>query len=172
MPAATRCRTDIPLASTGVWNIGIGSNALWSLGTDVNVGQLYGLYGAVTTAIWGRPIHFATASDPLVTVTNIDTIIPAPPQRLHSPINALPAAGSGGYVESHMSFHAVLESEDLVSDISLYRRLSYKTSRTHTDMQFANGPQDATRIGTNEHVRSRSMMKRGATRCMAGTVVF
>ena len=94
---ATRNPTDIPFASTSVWNIGIGSNAQWSLSTDVDARQLHGLRGTVTTANWGQPIYFGTASDPLVTVTDTDPLFPTPPQQIHIPINALPAAGSGGY---------------------------------------------------------------------------
>ena len=103
--AATRNPTDIPFASTSVWNIGIGSNAQWSSSGDVDAAQLHGLHGGVTTANWGQPIYFGTASDPLVTVTNTDTLYPVPPQQIHIPIGALPAAGSGGYTDAHMAFY-------------------------------------------------------------------
>ena len=60
--AATRNPTDIPFSSTSVWNIGIGSNAQWSSSSDVDATQLHGLNGGVTTANWGQPIYFGTAS--------------------------------------------------------------------------------------------------------------
>ena len=101
--AATRNPTDIPFASTSVWNIGIGSNAQWSSSSDVDASQLHGLNGGVTPANWGQPIYFGTASDPLVTVTNTDTSYPVPPQQIHIPIGALPAAASG--TDAHMSFY-------------------------------------------------------------------
>src|ERR1700693_5399313 len=94
---AARNPNTIPFASDSVWNIGIGSGAAWSNSTDADASQLHGLYGAVNTDTWGQPIYFGTASDPLVTVTNTDTLYPVPPQQIHVPIGATPAAGSGGY---------------------------------------------------------------------------
>ena len=76
--AATRNPTDIPFASSSVWNIGIGSNAQWSASTDVDASQLHGLNGAINAGAWGQPIYFGTASDPLVTVTNTDPLYPVP----------------------------------------------------------------------------------------------
>jgi Ca2+-binding RTX toxin-like protein len=99
--AATRNPTDIPFASTSVWNIGIGSNAQWSQSTDVDARQLHSLYGTVNAAAYGQPIYFGTASDPLVTVTNSDTLYPVPPQRIHIPANALAANGT----DAHMAFY-------------------------------------------------------------------
>ena len=92
--AATRNPTDIPFASSSVWNIGIGSNAQWSASTDVDARQLHGLNGAINAGAWGQPIYFGTASDPLVTVTNTDPLFPVPPQQFHIPANALAAVGT------------------------------------------------------------------------------
>jgi hypothetical protein len=99
--AATRNPTDIPFSSSSVWNIGIGSNAQWSLSTDVDARQLHSLNGAVNAGAWGQPIYFGTASDPLVTVTNTDPLFPVPPQQIHIPANALPAIGT----DTHMAFY-------------------------------------------------------------------
>jgi hypothetical protein len=90
--AATRNPTDIPFASSSVWNIGIGSNAQWSASTDGDASQLHGLNGAINAGAWGQPIYFGTASDPLVTVTNTDPLYPVPTQQLHIPANWRPSA--------------------------------------------------------------------------------
>ena len=99
--AATRNPTDIPFASSSVWNIGIGSNAQWSASTDVDASQLHGLNGAINAGAWGQPIYFGTASDPLVTVTNTDPLYPVPTQQFHIPANAVAAIGT----DAHMSFY-------------------------------------------------------------------
>src|SRR4051794_4394867 len=99
--AATRNPTDIPFASSSVWNIGIGSNAQWSQSTDVDARQLHSLNGAVNAGAWGQPIYYGTASDPLVTVTNNDPLFPVPPQQIHIPASALPAIGT----DTHMAFY-------------------------------------------------------------------
>lgn len=98
---STHSPTDVPFASSSVWNAGIGSNAQWSQGTDVDASQLHGLNGAVNAGSWGQPIYFGTASDPLVTVTNTDPLYPVPPQQIHIPANAMPAIGT----DAHMSFY-------------------------------------------------------------------
>jgi hypothetical protein len=89
MPATSNL-TNIPFASSSVWNIGIGSNAQWSTSTDVDASQLHGLNGAINAGAWGQPIYFGTASDPLVTVTNTDPLYPVPTQQLHIPANWRP----------------------------------------------------------------------------------
>jgi hypothetical protein len=102
---ATRDPSTIPFASDSVWNIGIGSNAIWSADGEPDAQQLHQLNGAIDTAAWGQPIYFGTASDPLVTVTDTDSLFPVPPQQIHIPIGAQPAAGSGGFTDAHMSFY-------------------------------------------------------------------
>jgi hypothetical protein len=101
--SSTRRPQDIPFSSDSVWNIGIGSNAKWGLDSDGDVQQLRSLKGVVNAGNWGQPIYFGTPSDPLVTVRNADKIYPVPPQRIHIPVNAVPAGPPGG--DGHMAFY-------------------------------------------------------------------
>ena len=101
--ASTRRPQDIPFSSDSVWNIGIGSNAKWGLDSDGDVQQLRSLKGVVNAGNWGQPIYFGTPTDPLVTVRNADKIYPVAPQRIHIPVNAVPAGPPGG--DGHMAFY-------------------------------------------------------------------
>jgi hypothetical protein len=101
--SATRRSHDIPFSSDSVWNIGIGSKAKWGLDRDGDVQQLRSLKGVVNAGSWGQPIYFGTPNDPLVTVRNTDTIYHVPPQRIHIPVNAVPAGPPGG--DGHMAFY-------------------------------------------------------------------
>jgi hypothetical protein len=95
-----RC-DEIPFKRDSVWNIGIGSGAVWSTNNDADVQQLHTLHGVVTTDSYGQPLYFASGNDPLVTVVCSDTLYPVPPQHVHVPAHAKPDAGT----DQHMSFY-------------------------------------------------------------------
>ena len=124
--SSTRRPQDIPFSSDSVWNIGIGSKAKWGLDRDVDVQQLRSLKGVVNAGSWGQPIYFGTPADPLVTVRNTDNIYPVPPQRIHIPVNAVPAGPPGG--DGHMAFYDSSQPTKLWS----YFHVSFNNGRDVT----------------------------------------
>jgi hypothetical protein len=124
--SSTRSPQDIPFSSDSVWNVGIGTNAKWGLDSDVDVQQLRSLKGVVNAGYWGQPIYFGTPADPLVTVRNTDKIYLVPPQRIHIPVNAVPAGPPGG--DGHMAFFDSAQPTKLWS----YFHLSFDNGRDVT----------------------------------------
>ncbi len=100
-PASPYGTDRIPFGLLSPWNVGIGSGAQWGSAGDADVAALRGLTGTLNGAVWGQPIYFATGGDPMTTITNSDPLQPVPPQTLHVPAGAQPAAGT----DRHMAFY-------------------------------------------------------------------
>lgn len=98
MSTPARTPWEQPFASTSPWNIGIGTNAQWESSSNAAVQTLDSLSGEINVTSWSMPIYVGTASDPEVTITDASGVVP--PQTLHVPLDAVPAAGSDG----NMSF--------------------------------------------------------------------
>jgi predicted esterase len=89
--AGTRDPSQIPFASTSIFNLPIGSNAVWTPNQQLASANLF-----VNTTMSGynENIYTATASDPLVTVTNTaGEGGEAGVFQVHIPSGAIPAGG-------------------------------------------------------------------------------
>lgn len=105
--SGSRIPSQQPFSSASVWNIGIGSGATWSNATDADTEQLQGATWGVNCVEYSQPIYVGQWDDPVVEITNSDTIFPTPPQYVHVPINATPALPKGtppNQTDAHMAF--------------------------------------------------------------------
>jgi hypothetical protein len=93
----------------------VGCNAKWSSPTDQDTNQLNHANGALNSASWSIPYYVGSSTDPLVTVTNTDTLFPVPPQQIHIPANATPAAPAVSGGDHHMSFYDKTQPTKLYS---------------------------------------------------------
>lgn len=91
-----------PFSSASVWNVGIGSEARWSLANDPDTLDLHAPRTWINAGEWSMPFYIGTANDPLVTVVCTDTLYTVPPQQIHIPAGAVPALPADG--DRHMNF--------------------------------------------------------------------
>lgn len=90
-PATTRNTFNVPFQSTSVWNVGMGSGAIWGNPGDPDVAQLQGLGGKMDgpDGTFGAPLFFGQASDPLVTASSQNFVAGTEVSiQLHVPANA------------------------------------------------------------------------------------